>query len=321
MPQIVILMATYNGAAFLPRQLASIAAQTHRNWRLICSDDGSTDDTRAVIAGFAAGHTPGQVQIIDGPRAGATANFLHLIAQAAPGAWLAFSDQDDDWHPDKLHRAVAMTTPRPGPAHYSARTLICDADLNVLTESPRFARPFGLRNALVQACTAGNTSVFNPAAAAILQAGAAAARAAHVVSHDWWAYQLIAGAGGAILKDDTPVLKYRQHGANEMGRNDTAAARRKRLAMLFDGSFGGWLAANHAALTGAGDLLTARNRAVLHDFGAALHAPGPVAAARLARLGLYRHETAGTAALYAAAAMGRLRCVTAGDATGDGSAG
>lgn len=323
MPQITILMATYNGAAFLPRQLASIAEQTHTDWRLICSDDGSTDGTQAIITDFALKRPTGQVRRIDGPGAGATANFLHLIAQAPKGAWLAFADQDDDWHPDKLARAAAMTQAQSGPAHYSARTLICDENLALLAESPRFARPFGFRNALVQACTAGNTSLFNPPAAAILQNGVGAARAAGIVSHDWWAYQLISGAGGAILKDDQPVLKYRQHAENEMGRNDTTPARRKRLAMLFDGQYGGWLAANHTALTGAGNLLTPENRRILHGLGAALRARGPVAVARLARLGLYRHETAGTAALYAAAALGRLRAARAetNTATGVGSAG
>ena len=63
---IAILMGCRDGARFLPEQLASIAAQSHRRWRLFASDDGSTDATRAILADFAAAH-PGQVEIREGP--------------------------------------------------------------------------------------------------------------------------------------------------------------------------------------------------------------------------------------------------------------
>ena len=73
------------------------------------------------------------------------------------------------------------------------------------------------------------------------------------------------------------------------------------------GDFGGWVRDNVTALQGARHLLTDANLAALDGFEAALHAPGPIAATRLARLGMYRQTKAGTAALLAAAAAGRLR--------------
>lgn len=307
-PPIVILLAVHDGARHLPAQLDSIARQDHRDWQLVISDDGSNDGSALICAAFAATRPSDQVRIIRGPGAGATANFLHLIEAAPDRAILAFCDQDDVWHRDKLSRAArALARHGAGAAHYSARTVIAGPDLAPLAASPRFGRPFGLRNALIQACTSGNTSVFNPAAATLLKAGAAAARQAGIVSHDWWAYQLVAAAGGTILKDDAAVLLYRQHGGNEMGRNDTMRARARRLSMLFDGRFGRWLAANHAALSGAADLLDADARATVARFGAALRLPGPAAARQFAALGLYRHDALGTAAFYAAAAAGRLR--------------
>jgi glycosyltransferase involved in cell wall biosynthesis len=51
--QIAILMCTKNGAAFLGEQLNSIADQTHSNWILFVSDDGSTDETRNILRRFA----------------------------------------------------------------------------------------------------------------------------------------------------------------------------------------------------------------------------------------------------------------------------
>ncbi len=91
---VTILLASYRGASFIEAQLDSIAAQTHRNWRLIVSDDGSDDETRDIAADFAARRPAGQVRIIDGPRRGATQNFLHLLSAATDGM-IAFCDQDD----------------------------------------------------------------------------------------------------------------------------------------------------------------------------------------------------------------------------------
>ncbi|MGI9303180.1 MAG: glycosyltransferase [Gammaproteobacteria bacterium] len=64
MNQIEILLATYNGAALLGEQLDSIKAQTHRSWRLIARDDGSTDDTLKILEAFRLGH-PDKVVVLD----------------------------------------------------------------------------------------------------------------------------------------------------------------------------------------------------------------------------------------------------------------
>ncbi|MFV0382887.1 glycosyltransferase [Paracoccus sp. (in: a-proteobacteria)] len=306
-PHIAILLATFQGAQFLEPQLASLAAQSHGNWSLIVSDDGSTDGTLGIVTAFAASRPDGQVRLVAGPQAGATRNFLHLLGITPENSIAAFCDQDDVWFDTKLERAVSALAPVAGPAHYAARTLICDEQLQVLTESRRFVRPFGFRNALIQACMAGNTSVFNPQAVALLKQGLEPARAAGIESHDWWAYQLMAGAGATLIHDPEPVLYYRQHGDSEMGRNDTARAMALRLGRLFQGNYGGWLRSNHAALDGARALLTPANRAILDRFGEALDMPGPLAARALYRLGLYRHTCPGTSAFYAAAALGRLR--------------
>ena len=304
---VVILLASFQGAEFIQAQLDSIAAQSHRDWQLIVSDDGSRDGTREIVSRFAAGFSEGKISLIDGPQSGATQNFLHLVQQAPANRTLAFCDQDDVWFPDKLARAMAHLARIDGPGHYAARTVITDDDLRPVGRSRQFRRKFGFRNALVQACMAGNTSVFNPAAANLLKQGAAAARQAGVESHDWWAYQLTSGAGATLIHDEVPALFYRQHRHSTMGRNDTPRAMAARLAQLFAGAYGGWLSANLHALGAASNLLTAENRRLVADVDAALRLPGPQAARALRRLGLYRHTRAGTAALYAAAAVGRLR--------------
>ena len=102
-------MGTRNGARFLRAQLATIAAQSHRDWRLVASDDGSTDATRGDPRGLprrrrgGPGRRSGQ-----GPCRGFAANFLALAGDPGIRAdFYAFADQDDLWHPERLARGLA----------------------------------------------------------------------------------------------------------------------------------------------------------------------------------------------------------------------
>ena len=304
---IILLLASYQGAAYLKQQLTSLMAQSHPDWSLIVGDDGSRDETAAIVKEFAATQPAGRVTMIKGPCAGATLNFLNLLEAAPSGAAIAFCDQDDVWLPQKLEYAMEFLRKTDGPAHYAARTIICDSDMIPLTNSRSFGRPLGFRNALVQACMAGNTSVFNPAAAELLKAAAPAARAARILSHDWWAYQITSAMGATLYHDSRPVLYYRQHGKSEVGRNDTLRAMAARMTKLFAGDFGGWLAHNYQALHAAHLPLDAESREVLDRFGELLTMSGPKAAGQIGRLGLYRQTRMGTAALFGAALAGRLR--------------
>lgn len=303
---VTILLASFRGARFIGAQLDSIETQTYRDWRLIVSDDGSDDGTPQIVADFAASRPAGQVRIVEGPGRGATQNFLHLLSITPDGA-IAFSDQDDVWFPDKLARAMAALSIHQGPAHYAARTVITDHDLRPLAPSRHFPRPLGFQNALVQAIMAGNTSVFNAQAAAILRRCVGPAQQNDLKAHDWWAYQVTAGAGAALIHDPSPALFYRQHRHSVTGRNDTVRALSQRVGMLLAGEYGTWLAANHAALQAVQSELKPVNRRILKRSGTLLQRPGPVAAMELARLGLYRQTRTGTAALFAAALAGRLR--------------
>lgn len=308
MPQpITIVMASFNGARYIRAQLDSIAAQTVTDWRLVVSDDGSTDGTCQIVRDFALTRPAGQVALIAGPGRGATANFLHATRCADPSGWLAYADQDDCWYPDRLQRGAAFLSGQTGPAVYAARTTLGDNDLQPIGPAPHFAGPFGFRNALIQACLPGNTILANAPALRLLQAAADAAEAANVISHDWWVYQLLSGAGASIMRDRAQVLVYRQHPDNLMGRNDTARARAARASMLVDGSFADWLGRNQRALEPVAHLLRPENRDLLQGFGRALTASGPQACRAVLRMRLYRQSRAGTLAVLAAALAGRLR--------------
>lgn len=307
---VTILMGLWNGAAHLEAQLESFAAQTHRDWRLVVSDDGSADDGPAIVDRFAAGRPEGRVRRLDGPRRGVAQNYLSMVrALPEEPGWLAFADQDDIWLPERLERGLAALQALPGPgapALHCARTLIFDADPAVTRLSPPRPKPPGFRNALVQNIAAGNTILLNPAAARLLRA--AAQRTEAVVVHDWWAYQLISGAaGGRVLHDDRPCLLYRQHHANVIGANDSLASKAQRFRLLLNGTMRDWTATNLAALAAAEPWLSPEARAAVAALKTLRETRG--AGRRLAAfrgLGLYRQTRSSTLALWLAVVLRRL---------------
>ena len=303
-----ILMAVYNGGDHLKEQLDSFETQTHQNWVLIASDDGSRDNSAAHLERFAKRH-PRTVRL-SGPQNGGAANFLHLIRhlghmEPAP-RWVSFSDQDDVWLPQKIARAQEWlaSVDASKPALYCSRSLI--ADQNLANPKLSVARPKspGFRNALVQNIAAGNTIVLNPAATDLVLR--AAAHVSEVVVHDWWIYQLITGAGGVVLHDDEPGLMYRQHGANQIGANEGWKARFRRIGKLLRGDFRAWNTINIAALAATAEELTAENKAVLNGFAHARQLPLIQRLRALRKLQLYRQSGAGTLALWVAAMLRRI---------------
>jgi glycosyltransferase involved in cell wall biosynthesis len=302
---VAILMGTRDGAAFLPDQLRSLADQSHANWSLVVSDDGSRDITRAIAERFAAAH-PQRVVVRAGPQRGATVNFLSLATDPAIAADVfAFCDQDDVWHADKLTHALARlgTVPAGVPALYCGRTELMTEDGRSYGLSPLFRRPPSFRNALVQNLGGGNTMVFNRAAKALAEA----AGAQDVVLHDWWLYQLVAGADGVVLYDPQPMVKYRQHPGNLIGSNQGGPARLLRLRLMLGGRFRDWNATNIAALRRLpAHLITPENRRVLDLFAAAREGSLSKRLASLRRSGVYRQTMLGNLGLIAAAALNRL---------------
>jgi glycosyltransferase involved in cell wall biosynthesis len=110
------IVPVHNGARFLGEALDSILAQTYRPLELIVVDDGSTDSTSDVIARYVAATRTatgaGQVHGIRQERSGAPAARNRGLAEAH-GAYVAFLDADDRWHPDKLARQVGRFAARP----------------------------------------------------------------------------------------------------------------------------------------------------------------------------------------------------------------
>lgn len=305
-PKVAILLCTFHGQRYLAEQLDSFAVQTHSNWAVWASDDGSKDDTHAILKAYQQQWPTGRLSIHCGPAEGFAANFLSLTCKASVEAdYYAYSDQDDIWEPCKLTRAVEWlaTVPEDVPALYCSRTRLVDADNNEIGVSPLYTKPPEFANALMQNIGGGNTMVFNNATRALLRE---AGKNLPVVTHDWWVYMVVTGCGGKVYYDAEPTLRYRQHNGNLVGMNASWSARFKRIRMLWQGRFRGWNDSNIGALRTLSHRLSPENREILERFAKAREMSLIPRLYHLKRSGIYRQTLLGNLGLIAAALFGKI---------------
>lgn len=235
-PEVAIILATRNGARYLPAQLATLEAQTVP-WRLIISDDGSWDDTRKVAHDFS---TKYRVHLIDGPRVGlAGANFLAALRHTAvPPGPVAFCDQDDLWYPNRLSDGLAALAGTEGqPALACAPVIPVDATGGRHMATARQIGTPSFGNALVQNVLCGSAMTLNAAAVAALRDDPAPPP---LPFHDWWIYLRATAAGWPIHILSRPALAYRQHADNTLGFDHGIARKIRKAGRLWDGTWRTW---------------------------------------------------------------------------------
>ena len=200
-----IAMTTYNGARYLAEQLDSFAAQTRLPDELVVGDDGSTDDTAAILADFAA-RAPFAVRVTVNPaQLGFARNFIETALRCR-GAVILMSDQDDRWEPVKLATMVDHLAAHSGCWIASHDAALMDGD----------GQPIGLTMG-DQIVAAGGDPARD------LVAGCCMAIDARLVrlydpppptrAHDAWLTAIadLLGLRGWVAQ---PLIAYRRHGAN-----------------------------------------------------------------------------------------------------------
>lgn len=236
---IYVLLATYNGSAFIAEQLDSLLAQSEPGWHLLVRDDASTDRTPEIVEAYAAKDARITVLPGSGANQGTVANFDCLLRTAcAQGAtYVMLMDQDDVWFADKIARQAALMRAeedRLGPGV----PILVHSDLELIDRDGRTIHPSfmsfqhirdepsaPLRTLLVQNYVTGCTVLVNRP---LLDAALPIPPAAMV--HDWW-LALVAAASGKISCDPTPTVRYRQHGGNQIG----AKGWRRGVASVWQG--------------------------------------------------------------------------------------
>lgn len=231
--RIDILLATYNGARFLPEQLQSLLDQTHRDWRLIVRDDGSSDGSLGLVKDWATKNAVRLEVLDDGlGNLGACASFGKLL-EATDAPYFAFCDQDDIWLREKLEVMLdAIRTSESAPSiqtpllAYSDLVLV-DGELNRIAGSFRqhcsiasLPSSLPLRRLLLHNVVTGCATLGNNALARL-----AAPIPEGTRMHDWW-LALVAAEFGRLIDVPAQTALYRQHGRNTLGaaRLGTAGA-------------------------------------------------------------------------------------------------
>jgi glycosyltransferase involved in cell wall biosynthesis len=223
-----IALATYNGTVYLKEQLESIAAQTRTPDELVISDDHSTDDTTRLIEEFAAdARFPVRLSINES-NLGTAKNFEKAISLCR-GDVIVLSDQDDVWHSDKLESVERIFAARPQLSLVFSNAELVDETLGVfdqtlfdwvhfndekqsLVKSGR-ALDLQLCENLVLGCTVAFRANLKELVLPISADGP--------LVHDGWIMLLIA-AVGEIDFINRPLLKYRQHSAQQCRAGQTS---------------------------------------------------------------------------------------------------
>ena len=275
--KIAILLATYNGARYLPQQLDSILAQTVTDWHLLISDDGSRDETPEILREYQR-RWPDRITLVahDVPTGSSMKNFMLLTRQAGAYDYVMYCDQDDVWLPEKISMTLAkMRETENGqpetPCLVHTDLKVVREDLSVKSESFFYSSMLRadrdqLHRLVIQNIVTGCTVMINHA---LWQLAVLPVSGGQIRMHDGW-FALIASALGRIGFVEQPTMLYRQHGDNVVGAKNVRSfqyilaapgrLRQNRQSIRLCQSQAG------ALETTLGDRLTQEQRGMLRAF-------------------------------------------------------
>jgi glycosyltransferase involved in cell wall biosynthesis len=229
---ISVALCTYNAAAYLGEQLGSIAAQTRLPDELVVCDDGSSDETAAIVRRFAA-TAPLEVRLEINPRnLGSAANFGKAVSLCR-GELIALADQDDVWLPGKLQRLLSVLADNPRAGFAFSDAVMVDHQRRALGytlwEAIRLSHRDQLRMNRGEATAVllhrnvvtGATLAFRSEFRELLLP---------VPSgwvHDGWFALMISAVAGCVAVAE-PLIEYRQHPAQQIGAKKTSFYRQYR---------------------------------------------------------------------------------------------
>lgn len=235
-PHCAVLLAAFNGMAYIQEQITSILQQQDVAITLFISVDASSDGTEAWLDAQAKK----EKRIVLLPQGmyfgGAAKNFFRLIRDVdlSHFDYVSFADQDDVWHLDKLKRAVTVLQTQNYDA-YSSNVMAfwVDGRQKLIDK----AKPQKRWDFLFEAAGPGCTYVLNQKLmAAIKQRLLEQWDAAQQLSlHDWFFYAFARAQGYLWHIDPKPSIQYRQHEKNQVGINSGVKAYWNRFKKITNG--------------------------------------------------------------------------------------
>ena len=203
-PLISVVLPTHNRCALLPGAIASVLGQTFANWELIIVDDGSQDDSAAVVEPFLADPRARYVAQTQQGRSVARNRGIEL----AQGEWVAFLDSDDRYLPNGMQDHLNTAAKRPGLAmSLGGYGYIDEHDQHRGERRPWEESGLGLADWLFN-CVAMPSSVL--IARSWLAKTGGFDRECEI-AEDWDLFLRLAACGGGMDWTKTLVCQYRQH--------------------------------------------------------------------------------------------------------------
>lgn len=213
MSKVLVLLSSYNGEKYIREQIDSVLHQEGVDVRLLIRDDGSQDETVAILKEYS--RSDERIRYYQGENLGPCYSFFDLVKHADYADYYAFCDQDDVWDSDKLKIAVETLNRlnQNRPALYYSNLRVVDENLRFCRNS--FSKNRSIRNkysSLIEFVAVGCTEVFNCALRDIM--------VRHIPSkclmHDAWALTVCSFFGTTVY-DPVPHILYRQHQNNVVG--------------------------------------------------------------------------------------------------------
>jgi GT2 family glycosyltransferase/glycosyltransferase involved in cell wall biosynthesis len=232
-------MATYDGAAYLPEQLESIAAQTLLPDELVVCDDGSNDGrTREIVKAFANKAQFPVRLFVNRKNLGSKRSFDKAIGLCT-GDIIFLCDQDDFWNDKKLARIAEtfLSAPEVGLVFTDAE--VVDEDLQILANSLWECVGFTIeRQDLIKQGKAFSALLRDNAVTGATMAFRSELRrlvlpipAETILQHDGWIALIIAAVARVVFLDE-PLIKYRQHAKQQIGISITGSKYEQRESPL-----------------------------------------------------------------------------------------
>ena len=207
LPEVAVLLATHNPTETIEEQINSIYGQKSVKVKIYWGDDRSTEESKEYVKKLLAGKN--YVEIKD-TGVGATKNFLHLL-RFPTEEYIAFSDQDDIWLPEKLIQHISLikdSSDLPALSHSNSMVL----KNGKTSKKKSICQDHAFYQLSWQNCVQGCTILLNSKAQQLLNS----MPQNYVLAHDWWAAQVIS-LYGRIFFNENVDLFYRIHSTNQVG--------------------------------------------------------------------------------------------------------
>lgn len=207
-----ILLSTYNGEKYLSTQLDSLLAQDYPNFKIFIRDDGSSDNTVAIIKQYIKLSEKiiflNDFENGEANNVGYIKSFLILLEESGEAEFYTFCDQDDFWHPNKISRGVEalISQNNSTPLLYSSSYWYCDESLETKGSFKQLPKHISFKDTFFYTTSFGFSMLINKKLRDIvLLAGKN-----HCVPHDSICERLATLFGKCIF-DYEKTAKYRRH--------------------------------------------------------------------------------------------------------------